>query len=86
MDKCLECVCKTCARRESDICPDGNPCVCFCANGRTKIKHHCKVHNLLAFSDRKLLGIQLDAFCNRRYDRCEIYRMILQEKYGEDEP
>lgn len=62
MDKCLECVCKTCARRESDICPDGNPCVCFCANGRTKIKHYCKVHKNDARTESASRACTIDGF------------------------
>lgn len=41
-DKCLECVCKTCVRRESMLCPDCDPCVSLCSDGRKVSKYHCQ--------------------------------------------
>lgn len=40
---------------------------------------------LLRFSRTDDYRIQMEVFCCQHYEKCEIYRMLMENKYEEDE-
>ena len=48
------------------------------------ILHDCK--NIIAFSDSAGKKWFLRTYCKNRYEMCEYYRMLMQEKYADEHP